>query len=210
MEDNNIKNEGQENQEQTQEQNEGVEKVEMTKEELQKLLQQEGDKRVSSAMKKAQEKWEADYKAKLEKEKTEAEKLAKMSEEEKFKAQLDKEKAEFEAERKKFLQEKLALETVKQLSELGLPTKFSDFIVRETAEETKANLDAFANAWNEEMKARIEKEVEERLKGTTPKKSNGGNPSMMTKKEFGLLSPQERMKMMEENPDLVKQILSQK
>lgn len=168
-----------------------------TQEELDFIIQKRLDREIKK------------FQRQLEEEKSEAEKLAKMSEEEKAKALLEKQKAEFEAERKQFLQEKLELETVKQLSELNLPTKFSNFLVRETAEDTKANLDVFAQLWNEEMKARIEKEVEERLKGTTPKKSSSTANIQMTKKEFGLLPYSERERLMKEEPELVKQILSQ-
>lgn len=146
------------------------------------------------------------FKDKLEKEKSEAEKLAKMSEEEKAKALLDKQKSEFEAERAIFLKEKLELETIKQLTEMKLPAKFSNFLVRETADDTKANLDAFAEMWNAEIKARIEAEVEDRLKGTTPKNSNG-TPNTMSKKEFGLLPYSQKEQMMKDYPDLVNQIL---
>ena len=50
-----------------------------TEEELQKLIQSESDKRVTQAMKTAEQKWQREYEKKLEDEKSEAEKLAKMS-----------------------------------------------------------------------------------------------------------------------------------
>ncbi|WP_051633650.1 DUF4355 domain-containing protein [Bacillus sp. UNC41MFS5] len=197
---NENQNQSQENQEQTQ--NEGVEKVEMTKADLEKLLQSEGDKRVTSAMQKAQAKWEAEFKQKLEAEKSEAEKLAKMSEEEKMKAELEKEKAKFEEERKQFMIERLELETVKQLSSLELPTEFAKFVLGADAESTKANIDTFAGQW---QKA-IETAVDKKLQGHTPKASNG-NVNAMTKQEFLNKPYNERLAIMNNNPDLYKQIM---
>jgi hypothetical protein len=197
---NENQNQGQTNPEQTQ--TEGVEKVEMTKAELEKLLQSEGDKRVTSAMQKAQAKWEAEFTAKLEAEKSEAEKLAKMSEEEKMKVELEKEKAKFEEERKQFLLERLELETVKQLSALELPTEFAKFVLGADAESTKANIDAFAGQW---QKA-IETAVDKKLQGHTPKASNG-SATGMTKQELLSKPYQERLDFMTNNPDLYKQIM---
>lgn len=176
------------------------ETITMTKEELQRLLQQEGDKRVSQALQTAKAKWEAEFKAKLEQEKSEAEKLAKMSEQERFMAELEKQKKQFEEERKQFYREKLELQTVKELSSLGLPTEFSSFVLGEDAETTKKNIEIFQAKWQEA----IEKAVNEKLKGAVPKAS-GGAPTI-TPEQFKKMSVIERSKLYRENPELYKQL----
>ncbi|WP_422406953.1 MULTISPECIES: DUF4355 domain-containing protein [Gammaproteobacteria] len=185
----------------TENQEEQVETLTMTQDDLQKLLQQEGDKRVSSAIQKQKEKWEAEYKEKLEVEKSEAEKLAKMSEAEKLQAQFNQEKTQFENEKKQFLKEKLELETIKQLSALELPVEFSTFVLGNDAEVTKQNIDSFASQW---QKA-IEFAVDKKLQGHTPKAANGSGTTM-TKENFSKMSYAERLELFNTNPELYNQI----
>lgn len=120
-----------------------------TQEELDKII----EKRLARALKKAED------------EKQEAEKLAKMSAEEKAKFEFDKEKAKFEEERKQYQREKMELEVIKQLSSKGLPTEFSSYLIAESAEDALNNIKKFETEW---QKA-IEKAVNEKLKGSTPK-----------------------------------------
>lgn len=176
-----------------------------TQEEVDKLLQSNGDKRVSSALETAQAKWEAEYTSKLETERSEAEKLAKMSEEERYKAELNKQREEFEAEKQQFQKERLENQTIKELSANNLPVDFANYLLADSAEDIKTNIDTFKNQW---VNA-IEAAVNERLKGNTPNGSNVAG-STMTKKEFGLLNIHDRNKMFKENPDAVKQILTGK
>lgn len=202
MEKNNLENTGEVEETKT-----DSEKVEMTKEELDKMLQSEADRRVTSAIQKAQVKWEQEYSQKIQAAKSEAEKLAKMSEEEKYKAELEKKEKDIaERERRVYLSE-LKSETVGQLAELNIPTKFTDFLLRDTAEETKANINTFSELWQSEMKAQIEKQVEDKLKGSTPKRGNG-NTAAMSKEEFSKLPMSERLTLKQSNPDLFNQIMS--
>lgn len=136
-----------------------------TDEELQKLIQSESDKRVTQAMKTAEQKWQREYEKKLEDEKSEAEKLAKMSADERAKAQFEKEKEKFESERAKFQRDQLELETVKELGKQGLDVEFSSFLMGENAESTNENIKLF----KEKFDGAVEKAVQERLKGKTPK-----------------------------------------
>ncbi|MGH0775285.1 DUF4355 domain-containing protein [Bacillus mobilis] len=195
MEENQLQTEGQEQEQQQ------TETLTITQDELQKLLQQEGDKRVSSAISKQKEKWEAEYKTKLEVEKTEAEKLAKMSEAEKLQVQFNKEKEEFENERKQFLREKLELETVKQLSALDLPVGFSRFILGADAETTKSNIDSFSSLWQQA----IEVTVDKKLQGHTPKAASG-SVMTMTREDFAKLSYSDRRELYSKNPELYNQL----
>lgn len=135
-----------------------------TKEELVKLLQSESDKRVTGALKTAQEKWEAEYKAKLETEKAEAEKLAKMTQAEKEKHLLEKQKLEIDEREKTIAARELKLAKIDIFSEKKLPIKLVDCITGNTAEEVKANIETFETSW----KAAIDEAVTERLKGKSP------------------------------------------
>lgn len=175
-----------------------------TQEEMDKLLQSETDKRVSSALKKAQDKFEAEYKAKLDAERTEADKLARMSESERLQAQFDAEKQKFENERKQFLQERLELETVKQLSDKGLPTEFSCFLVSEDADSTKNRLDVFQT----QFQLAVEKAVNEKLKGHTPPQGSTGTglDGSVTKEQFAKFGYKERLALYQSNPDLYNQL----
>ncbi len=136
-----------------------------TEEELQKLIQSESDKRVTQAMKTAEERWQREYEKKLEDEKSEAEKLAKMSADERAKAEFEKEKTKFEQDRAQFNRDRLELETVKELGKQGLDVEFSSFLMGENAESTNENIKLF----KEKFDIAVENAVNERLKGKTPK-----------------------------------------
>ena len=190
-----------------------------TEEEVEKMIQSMTDKRVTEALKKAKGKWQTEYEDNLAKEKAEAERLAKLSAEERQKEELAKiqqaidiERAEFERQREQFNRERLMLDTVKKLSADGMPTEFAEFLVGKNEDSTASNLNAFKELWNTSLQTAIEKHVEKRLKGTKPKATNDttNEGRMMTKKEFANMPAKERMQMMKENPELVKQILAQK
>ena len=105
----------------------------------------------------------AQWQKKTEEEKKEAERKAKLSEEERF----AEERKEFEAERKQFEYEKRVNSTSKTLASYNLPVEFADFLIAEDDEATTQRVDLFKNAFNEA----VEKSVNQRLKGNTPKTS---------------------------------------
>jgi len=156
-----------------------------TQEELDKII----EKRLARALKKANE------------EKQEAEKLAKMSAEERAKAEFEKEKQKFEDERKQYQREKMELEVIKQMSSKGLPTEFATYLIADDAETALNNIKTFEAEW---QKA-IEKAVNEKLKGSTPKTGNTANITI-TKDEFNSLGYSERMKIYNEQPELYKKL----
>lgn len=168
-----------------------------TEEDFKKALQAESDKRVSGALKTAQEKWEAEFKEKLEVEKSEAEKLGSMTESERLQSQFDKQKQDFETERQTFLRERMELQTVKELSTEGLPTDFSKYVIADTAEEVKANISTFKAQWQQA----IESAVNDRLKGKTPTNSIGIKTAI-TKDEFNKMGYKERANLIESDPEL--------
>lgn len=120
-----------------------------TQEELDKII----EKRLSRALKKADE------------ERQEAEKLAKMSAEERANAEFEKEKQKFNEERKQYQREKLELQVIKELSNKNLPTDFGKYLIGENAESCMENIKTFEVEWQQA----IEKAVNEKLKGNTPK-----------------------------------------
>ena len=133
-----------------------------TAEELRALLQKEGDKRVSSA----QKKWQDKQKEVIEKEKLEATKLAKMSAAEREKATYLKERAEFEAEKASMAKERLKMQTTTELANEGLPVDFVNYVLAETAEDINSNIKAFKTLWT----SSLEKAVADRIATPTPKK----------------------------------------
>ena len=97
----------------------------------------------------------------------ESEKLAKMTEAEKIKAKAERERkkfeekvARYETEKKAFEQEKIKNETMKLLSEKGLPIELCQFIKSDTADEIMGNVEVFEKCWSEA----IEKSVNARLR----------------------------------------------
>ena len=166
------------------------------------MLQKETDRKTTKALETAKSKWEAEYQAKLETEKSEAEKLAKMSEAERFNAELLKQKESFESERAQFNREKLELQTVKELAAEGLPTEFSSYVLADSAETIKENIKTFKTKWQ----AEIEKAVDERLQGRTPKTANKPNGEVITKEQFSKMGYNERLNLFNSNPDLYEQL----
>lgn len=149
-----------------------------TQEELEKILQTESDRRISKALETSKAKWKTEYEAKLEAEKQEAAKLAKLSEAEKQKALLDKQQNELSEKEKQIALREMKLETVKILSEKGLPVSFVDLLTTGDADSTKANIDTFDTAF----KAALEVAVNERLKSSSVKPQVGANATDLNAK----------------------------
>lgn len=148
-----------------------------TQEELDKIL----NKKFAQWQKKTEEaKLEAERRAKL----TEAEKLA-------------EERKEFEALKKQFEYEKRVNSTSKVLASNNLPVEFADFLISDSDEATTQRVDLFKNAFNEA----VEKLVNERLKGSTPKSSTSKGNSI-TKEQFSKMGLTERQKLYTENREL--------
>lgn len=146
-----------------------------TLEELQALLQKEGDKRVSQA----QKKWQEKQKEVIEQEKEEAARLAKMSAAEREKAKFEKEKAEFEAERAKMARQQLEIQTGKELMNEGLSAEFTRYVMADNAEAINENIKEFKKLWT----ASLEKGIAERIATPTPKKGT----SSLNKKSSNLM-----------------------
>lgn len=174
---------------------EGLAAKTYTEQEVQELLQKEGDRRVSEAMKKAERKTQAKIK--------EAEKLAKMNDEERFQHELEeREKAIEEKERQLALAENKA-QASSILAEKGLSAKLVDMVVAEDADTMLANINLLDNAF----KASVKAEVEKRLSSTTPKKNLplDGN---ITPEQFRKMPLSQQAELYNNNPELYKSLRS--
>lgn len=161
-----------------------------SQEEVDALLQQETDRRVTAALKKAEEK----NKEKLK----EAEKLAKMNEQERYEHELEqREKAIAEKERALNLAENKNTAS-KILAEKGLSLQLVDFVVAEDAETMNANIKLLDNAF----KASVKAEVEKRLGGKTPGKGAGTEPETLTKDSFKKLTLAQKDELYRTDPEL--------
>lgn len=167
-----------------------------TEEEMQSMLQAEADKRVTSALDKAKAKW----KKELEHERERAKQEASMTEEERFQSQLEEERKAFEAERAEFMQAKRHAQTMEQLSEEGLPAHFAKFLIGQDDEEIQENIKVFKEDWDKHLN----KMVDERLSGRTPSvRETAIGDEGLSRSEFLNLPYEERIKMLEGDPDLL-------
>lgn len=169
------------------------EKKTYTLEEVQKLLQQEGDRRVSAALKKAEKKNAEKLK--------EAEKLAKMNADEKFQYELEQREKAIEAKEKELALAENKNEASKILAEKGISLDLVDFVVAEDAETMNTNISLLDKAF----KASVKAEVEKRLKSSTPKKELPLDKEL-TAENFRKMSIAEQTRLFNENPTLYKSL----
>lgn len=110
---------------------------------------------------------------------TEAERLAKLTDDEKKAEELKKLQEENESFKKKEQLQQLKSEAQKQLEAEKLPSIFADMVLGKDAETTKANIKNLKSAFDTE----IQKAIEERLKGKTPKGGGNGDSKEIDIKE---------------------------
>lgn len=156
-----------------------------TEEEVQKLLQQEGDRRVTQALNKQKE----------------AQKLANMSQEEKNQYEYNQKLSELEKREQELAKKELMMETEKQLGEKGLPAEAAAFIVAVDAEQTKKNISAFEKMFNKAVEAAISQKI-----ATGSPKTGSGNNGAMTAAEFKKLNLAQQAEIYRTNPELYKQL----
>ena len=167
-----------------------------TQAEVDALLQQEGDRRVSSALKKQEAKMEARLK--------EAQKVAQMNEQQKYEYELSqREKLVAEKERELALAE-MKNTASKILSEKGISLSLVDFVVNEDADVTSNNIKILDKAFKQSVK----EEVERRLSSKVPLKSLPTDNSGITKEQFAKLSISELAQLKQEQPELFKELIN--
>lgn len=164
-------------------------KLVFTQEELDALLQREGDKRVTSALKKQEQKNAEKLK--------EAEKLAKMNEEQKYAYELEQREAAIAEKEKALALAENKNEASKILAEKGISLSLVDFVVAEDAETMNDNIQLLDKAFKQSVK----EEVERRLASKTPTKSLPMDKTI-TKEQFSKLGYQELMQLKNEQPEL--------
>ena len=160
-----------------------------TEEEVQALLQKEGDRRVTEALKKAERK-QAD-KAK------EAEKLARMNATEKYEYELEQREKEIERKERELTLAENKNTASKILAEKDIDLAFVDFVVAEDAETMDENIKIIDKA--------IKASVAKRLAGKAPQKA----PEIVenvTKESFAKMSVNEQYELYHNNPELYKKL----
>ena len=164
-----------------------------TQEEVDALLQQETDRRVTAALKKQAKKFEA--------EQSEAAKLATMNEEQKKEFEFNKKVAELEEKERQFNIMQNKLSATKVMQDKGLPIAFVDYIVAEDAETMMTNITEFEKAW----KAAIADAVSARLgaDSTTPKTKTVSQTGLSSE-EFKKMSVAQQAEIYRTNPELYK------
>ena len=161
-----------------------------TEEEVQVLLQKEGDRRVTEALKKAERK--QSEKAK------EAEKLARMNATEKYEYELEqREKAIAEKERALTLAENKN-EASRILAEKDIDLALVDFVVAEDADTMNENIKKLAKG--------IARSVEKRLAGKSPAKAPDQNEGL-TKEAFNKMTVAEQQALYNNDPELYKKMI---
>lgn len=158
-----------------------------TQEEVDALLQKEGDRRISM------------YQKKLDKEKREAEKLHSMNEEEKREYLLTKREQELNDKEVMLQRLENKSEGLSILAEKGLDPTFIDFVLADDAESMYNNIKTIEKAFKKSVKA----EVEKRIANPTPKKT-GSSAASLDKKAIANMSLSELQAMYNEDPDVFK------
>jgi len=167
-----------------------------TQEEVDALLQQEGDRRVSAALKKAERKNQEKIK--------EAEKLAQMNEAEKYEYQLQQRELAIQEKEKQIALAENKAEASKILAEKGISVSLVDFVVAEDAETMSANIQLLEKAFKLSVKA----EVEKRLGSSTPKK-NLMDDGTLTKEQFDKLPVSKQQELYNTDPSLYMRMMGQ-
>lgn len=158
-----------------------------TQEEVLALLQSEGDKRVSEALKTQAKKYEKQLS------------LSKLDGDERAKAEKDNKIAELEEQLLQFKVEKNKSELKSVLSSRGLSAEFADIInVSDDIEASQLNIDKLDKLF----KAAVKAEVEKRLAGNTPKGNGGSAAAPLTKDSVKNMSMAELNELAKTQPEV--------
>ncbi len=160
-----------------------------TQAEVQALLQQEADRRVSSALKKQQKEFETKL--------AEAEKLKSMDETQRKEYEYNQRLQQLEQKEHEFAVAQNKLEATKILASRDLPIEFVDYIVADDAETMLENINTFDTLF----KASVADAVSKRIASPSPKQGQTQQKGM-TKDDFRKLSIVERTRLQQTNPTL--------
>lgn len=171
-----------------------------SQEEVDALLQSEGDKRVTQAMQK-KEKQIAALKRQIENEKS----LSQLDEESRATAKDKMRIAELEEQLKDYQTANAKAEVMKVLNARGLSAEFADMLnIGADAEAAVAQIDAFDKLFKKE----VERVVKTRLAQSSniPQVADAAN-GKMSKEEFNKLPLHIQQQMMSSDPELVNQFI---
>lgn len=159
-----------------------------TQEEVLALIQSEADKRVTSALKKQQAKYEKQLS------------LSKLDGSEREKAEKDNRIAELEEQLAQFQVERNRSELKSVLSSRGLSAEFADIInISDDIETSQANIDALDKLF----KAAVKAEVEKRLAATGGNiKGNGSQGAELTEADIKKMTLAQLSELSKKNPEL--------
>ena len=161
-----------------------------THEEVMKLLQSEGDRRVTSALAKQKK----EYEKKLS--------ISQLDGAEREKAEKDATIAELKEQLAAFQIERNRSELKSVLGARGLSAEFADIIsINDDIQASQANIDKLDKLF----KAAVKAEVERRLAGNAPK-GNGGNTAEITKEAALKMSMAQLTELEKTQPELFKKI----
>ena len=164
-----------------------------TESEVQALLQREGDRRVSSALKKQQKEFENKQ--------AEADKLRAMDENQRKDYEYNQKLQELEQREREFTIAQNKLEATKVLANRELPIEFVDYIVAEDADTMMENISVFERAFKSAVADAVAKKIASPApKGGTVKQTG------MTKEEFRKLSVAQQSELFRTNPELYRQM----
>lgn len=163
-------------------------KTTYTQEEVERLLQQEGDRRVTAALKKAE--------AKRTEAVREAQKLATMNEDEKARYEVERRQKELDEREARIALLENTAEATKILSEKGLPPALVELVVAADADDMMARI----NLLDKWVKEGIKAGVERQLASASPRASSVSEG--MTRAEFSKLSIARQQELYRQNPEL--------
>lgn len=156
-----------------------------TEEDLARLLQQEGDKRISQYMKTQ------------EKKQREAEKLKGMNEEDRRVYELDERERKIAEKEEELQMAENKAEGLSILAEKGLSPALIQFVLNADAETMYSNIKTL----DKEFKKCVKAEVEKRLGGNAPQ-ANTSTTEGLTKAQFAKMSLAEKQRLFETDRDL--------
>lgn len=136
-----------------------------------KELQSEFDKRMAKAQETALANARAEWEKQAQAEKDEAARLAKMSADEKARHEQEKREKALADREAAVAKREMTAEAISQLTEKGLPAELSKCLDYSNAENCKASMEAVITAFS----AAVEKQVNDKLRGTPPKTGAGKN-----------------------------------
>lgn len=164
-----------------------------TFDEVQALLQKEGDRRVTAALKKA----EAKHAKELS--------LSKLDEDERVRAEQIARIEELEAQLQQYAVEKAKAEIMSVLNARGLDSGFANYLhITEDTAENQETIDAFDKMFKKAVREAVEAKLA--ASGGTPKGAGSVVSGEITKEQFSAMDFIQQAQLYNDNPELWKKL----